>query len=41
MSELEQLKNRKLAGILDITLDTVKIRLHRARALVMSLPPGL
>lgn len=32
LSELEQLKNRELADILDITLDTVKIRLHRARA---------
>ncbi len=32
LSELECLKNRELAEILDITLDTVKIRLHRARA---------
>ncbi|UCB44561.1 MAG: sigma-70 family RNA polymerase sigma factor [Spirochaetota bacterium] len=32
LSELECLKNKELAEILDITLDTVKIRLHRARA---------
>jgi len=32
LSELECMKNRELAEILDITLDTVKIRLHRARA---------
>ena len=32
LSELEGLKNREIAEILGATLDTVKIRLHRARA---------
>lgn len=32
LSELEGLKNAEVAEILGITLDTVKIRLHRARA---------
>jgi len=32
LSELEQLKNDEIAKILGVTLDTVKIRLHRARA---------
>ncbi len=32
LSELEGLKNDEIAEILGITLDTVKIRLHRARA---------
>jgi RNA polymerase sigma-70 factor (ECF subfamily) len=32
LSELEGLKNRELSEILGISLDTVKIRLHRARA---------
>lgn len=32
LSELEQLKNDEIAEILGVTLDTVKIRLHRARA---------
>jgi RNA polymerase sigma-70 factor (ECF subfamily) len=32
MSEYEGLKNNEVAEILGITLDTVKIRLHRARA---------
>jgi RNA polymerase sigma-70 factor (ECF subfamily) len=32
LSELEGLKNRELSEILEISLDTVKIRLHRARA---------
>jgi RNA polymerase sigma-70 factor (ECF subfamily) len=32
LSELEGLKNTEIAEILGITLDTVKIRLHRARA---------
>jgi RNA polymerase sigma-70 factor (ECF subfamily) len=32
LSELEGLKNREIADILQISLDTVKIRLHRARA---------
>lgn len=32
LSELEELKNHEIADILNITLDTVKIRLHRARA---------
>lgn len=31
LSELEDLKNREIANILGITIDTVKIRLHRAR----------
>jgi RNA polymerase sigma-70 factor (ECF subfamily) len=32
LSELEELKNKEIAKILHLTLDTVKIRLHRARA---------
>jgi RNA polymerase sigma-70 factor (ECF subfamily) len=32
LSELEGLKNNEIAEILGVTLDTVKIRLHRARA---------
>jgi RNA polymerase sigma-70 factor (ECF subfamily) len=32
LSEFEGFKNREIAEILDISLDTVKIRLHRARA---------
>lgn len=32
LSELEGLKNKEIAEILGITLETVKIRLHRARA---------
>lgn len=32
LSEYEGLKNNEIAGILGISLDTVKIRLHRARA---------
>lgn len=32
LSELEGIKNQEIAAILGITLDTVKIRLHRARA---------
>ncbi len=32
LSELEELKNKEIAEILHLTLDTVKIRLHRARA---------
>lgn len=31
LSELEGLKNDEIAGILGLSLDTVKIRLHRAR----------
>lgn len=31
LSELKDLKNQEIAEILDISLDTVKIRLHRAR----------
>jgi len=31
LSELEELKNKEIAEILHISLDTVKIRLHRAR----------
>ena len=32
LGELEGLKNREIAEVLDVSLDTVKIRLHRARA---------
>jgi RNA polymerase sigma-70 factor (ECF subfamily) len=32
LSELEGLKNREIAEILQVSLDVVKIRLHRARA---------
>jgi RNA polymerase sigma-70 factor (ECF subfamily) len=32
LSELEELRNREIADILDVSLHTVKIRLHRARA---------
>lgn len=32
LSELEELKNTEIAEVLGITLDTVKIRLHRARS---------
>ncbi len=32
LSELKELKNREIADIFGISLDTVKIRLHRARA---------
>jgi RNA polymerase sigma-70 factor (ECF subfamily) len=32
LSEFEGMKNREIADILDISLNTVKIRLHRARA---------
>jgi RNA polymerase sigma-70 factor (ECF subfamily) len=32
LSEYEGLKNDEIVNILDITLDTVKVRLHRARA---------
>ena len=32
LSELEEFKNREIADILNISLDNVKIRLHRARA---------
>jgi RNA polymerase sigma-70 factor (ECF subfamily) len=31
LSELEGFKNRKIADILDISLENVKVRLHRAR----------
>ena len=31
LSELEELKNAEIAAILGVSLDTVKIRLHRAR----------
>jgi RNA polymerase sigma-70 factor (ECF subfamily) len=31
LSEFEGMKNREIADILDISLDSVKIRLHRAR----------
>ena len=32
LSELKELKNQDIADILSVSLDTVKIRLHRARA---------
>jgi len=32
LSDLQGLKNREIAGALDVSLSTVKIRLHRARA---------
>ena len=32
LSELEGLKNTEIAEILGVSLDTIKIRLHRARA---------
>jgi len=32
LSEIEGLKNREIADVLQVSLDTVKIRLHRARA---------
>ena len=32
LSELEELRGNEIAEILGISLDTVKIRLHRARA---------
>ncbi len=32
LSELQELKNQEIAEILDTSLDSVKIRLHRARA---------
>lgn len=32
LSEFEGMKNREIADILDISIDTVKIRLHRGRA---------
>ncbi len=32
LSDLEELKNNEIAEVLDISLETVKIRLHRARA---------
>ena len=34
LSELEGFKNREIADILQVSLDTVKIRLHRARAML-------
>ncbi len=34
LSELEEFKNSEIAEILNVTLDTVKIRLHRARAML-------
>jgi RNA polymerase sigma-70 factor (ECF subfamily) len=34
LSELEGFKNREIADILQVSLDTVKIRLHRARAIL-------
>lgn len=37
LSELKDLKNQDIADILGISLDAVKIRLHRARAKLKSL----
>jgi len=37
LSELEGFKNKEIADILQISLDTVKIRLHRARAKLKAL----
>jgi RNA polymerase sigma-70 factor (ECF subfamily) len=34
LSELEGFKNKEIADILQVSLDTVKIRLHRARAML-------
>lgn len=34
LSELEGFKNREIADILQVSIDTVKIRLHRARAML-------
>ncbi|MRR06405.1 MAG: sigma-70 family RNA polymerase sigma factor [Deltaproteobacteria bacterium] len=34
LSELENIKNKNIAEILGVTLETVKIRLHRARVLL-------
>ncbi len=34
LSELEELSNQEIAGVLGISLATVKIRLHRAKALL-------
>jgi RNA polymerase sigma-70 factor (ECF subfamily) len=34
LSSLEELKNQEIADILDISVDNVKIRLHRARAML-------
>jgi len=34
LSELEELSNQQIAEVLGISLATVKIRLHRARALL-------
>jgi len=34
LSEMEGFKNQEIADILEISLDTVKIRLHRARAML-------
>jgi RNA polymerase sigma-70 factor (ECF subfamily) len=32
LSEMDDLKNREIAEVLGVSLETVKIRLHRARA---------
>jgi RNA polymerase sigma-70 factor (ECF subfamily) len=32
LSDIEGLTNQEIAEVLDVTLDTVKIRLHRGRA---------
>lgn len=37
LSEIEGFKNREIADILQVSLDTVKIRLHRARAALKKL----
>jgi RNA polymerase sigma-70 factor (ECF subfamily) len=35
LSDLEELPNREIADILGVSLDTVKIRLHRGRAMLL------
>jgi RNA polymerase sigma-70 factor (ECF subfamily) len=34
LSEIEGLTNQEIAEVLDVTVDTVKIRLHRGRAML-------
>ena len=36
LSELEEMSNREIAGVLGLSLDAVKIRLHRGRALLFA-----
>ena len=37
LSSLEELKNREIADILEISLEVVKMRLHRGRAMLKEL----